>query len=199
MSKEINKDICPVSSWLKKINCEDLVDKFLNNGYRDLETISEITKEDLHDIGIVTGFAKTILTHASKLKGDKNKKEKVLTENETTENLEVEEQKTPIKRRKRCVICHNYTSFGHKNVCSGECQNFNECPTSWIEKHEEDHKRFKKEKEEEKKEQSQEKKKLKEEEKKRKKEETEQYKKIPLKSWKEFYMEKKRRNYKRTI
>ena len=59
-------------------------------------------------------------------------------------------------------LFYNIISF----ICT-RFQNFDVCPTSWIEKHEEDYKKFKKEKEEEKKEQLEEKKRLREEKKKK--------------------------------
>lgn len=181
-NEEKHKAENPVSIWLQSIGCGDLINKFLDNGYRDLTTISEMTKEDLNEIGIIAGFAKTILTHSVKIKTQK--------ENEN-EIVEVEEETISRKKTKRCTVCHNYCSKGHKKICSGKCEDFSECPTMWIEQHEDEYKKFKKEKEEEKKKQSEEKKGKREEEKEEKKKESEQYKKIPLKSWKEFYAEKK--------
>jgi len=181
--EESEKAENPVSIWLNEINCNDLIDKFYNNGYRDLSTVSEMTKDDLKEIGIVAGFAKTILTYSVKLKNKKGRKV-----------VEVEsgvEESISSKRIRRCTICHNYTTKGHKKICSGHCEDFDECPTAWIQQHQEEHKKEKKEKEEERKKQSEEKKRKREEEKEEKKKESEQYKKIPLKSWKEFYAEKK--------
>lgn len=174
----------PVVEWLNGIGCGDLKDKFLNNGYKDLDIISDITKEELKEIDIVAGFAKTILTHSPKLK--RNKEKKV-----TEKIVDDEEDLTPTKRRKRCKTCHNYNTRGHKKICSGLCEDFSECPTAWIEQHEEEYKKRKKEKEEERKTQSEEKKRKRDDEKERKKEESDQYKKIPLKPWKEFYIENK--------
>ena len=182
--EETNNDETLVTDWLNEIGCRDLKDKFISNGYRNLGIISEVTKDDLKEIGVVAGFAKTVLTHSPKLKNKKEKKVTEMTENE-------EEELIPRRRRKRCKTCHNYSTSGHKKVCSGKCEDFNECPTEWIEEYGEEHNKLKKEKEKERKEQSEERKRKREEEKKEKKEEADQYKKIPLKSWKEFCAENK--------
>lgn len=115
-----------VSKWLKHVGCGEFIAKFYDAGYRDLETIAKLTKADLKEIGIVQGFAKTILVHAEKLEHE-------------------EPTTTTSKRRKRCVLCHHYTTKGHKKVCTGECKDFKTCPTQCILKHPEDSKKVKEE------------------------------------------------------
>ncbi len=170
----------PVTTWLKKIGLGELANKFYENGYRDLVTVSQLTKEDLKEIDVVAGFAKTIITHASLLS-------KVEQPKETIKETEETDDKTPTKRRKRCMICHNYSSKGHKKICSGKCGDYEKCPTQWLEQHKDEHEKVKQDKVNAKKEESTKKKKQKEEERKKKKEESEQYKKIPLTSWNDFY------------
>ena len=82
--EESDRTETEVDIWLKKIGCEDLIDKFHDNGYRNLTTISEMTKDDLREIGIVAGFAKTILIHSAKLT-KKNEKKVVQVEDEDEE------------------------------------------------------------------------------------------------------------------
>jgi hypothetical protein len=56
----------------------------------------------------VAGFAKTILTHSPKLKRSKDKK--------VIDVIDL----PPLKRRKRCKTCHNYSARGHKKICTKE-------------------------------------------------------------------------------
>jgi hypothetical protein len=60
----------------------------------------------------VAGFAKTILTHSPKLKRSKDKK--------VIDVIDL----PPLKRRKRCKTCHNYSARGHKKICTGVCEDF---------------------------------------------------------------------------
>jgi hypothetical protein len=55
------KDVDEVRQWLATLNMQGYADTFIENGYDTLEAISDISRDDLKDMGVKLGHIKLIL------------------------------------------------------------------------------------------------------------------------------------------
>eukprot|EP00128_Syssomonas_multiformis_P019074 Colp12_sorted_trinity150504_noHs@23738 len=88
-----------VAAWLKELGLSEYLDVLLLNAFEDLETLFEITEEDLIDLGVKKGHIRKILKHTALDKQDQSS-EAVASLEEKFNKLNQELKETKVKLEK---------------------------------------------------------------------------------------------------